>query len=247
MKNESGFTRSWLFVLAVVLGLMVPARGFSASTTCGWNVNSFLNDTDNNNTALQLQSDGIGAYVTYGSNKGSKDSVLSVIQGNSCDWLLDVGSSLSRKVKLTLAYPASTVSPTPPPPFTVTENIAARIISICSENPLNNGITYGKMTTVGQTAQCGLHIAFDYNGNSYGLHLNPTNLAGTTWIQATCTGVSSGLCNTWTATPLPAPNNTVNPATNQNSGIGELFLVAKSGQRTPIAFYYVSFSALISK
>jgi hypothetical protein len=180
MKNASCLTRGWLLAFAVILGLMVPARGFSSSPTCGWNVSSFLNDTDNNNTALQLQSDGLGAYVTYGSNKGSKDSVLSVIQGNSCDWLLDVSSSLSRAVKLTLAYLASTVSTTPPPPFTGTENIAARIISICHENPLNNGITYGTMTFAGQTVQCGLHIAFNYNGNSYGLHLNPASLAGTT-------------------------------------------------------------------
>ena len=223
----------------LLLGVIPLAAAKNPNTPCGYNVTTTIANADANNTGFQLQSDGLGSYVTYGNTKSSQDGALSVIQGNSCDWLLDLSNSKSRTVALTLAYPDSTISTNPPPPFTGTQNVAARIISICSENALNNGITYGTMTSVGQTVQCGFHIAFTYNGASYGLHMNPASLAGTSWVQATCNGVSSGQCNSWSI--IPVPNTVLNTSTNQNSAVGDLFLVTNRA-RTPIGLYEVAFS-----
>lgn len=229
-----------LLVLAsiLLLGAIPSANAKNPNTACGYNVTNTIANADGNNTAFQFQSDGKGSYVTETVSR--TDGVLSVIQASSCDWLLDLSSSTSRTVALTLAYPASTISTNPPPPFTGSQNVAARIISICGENTLNNGITFGKMTFVGQMVQCGFHIAFDYNGATYGLHMNPANLAGTTWVQATCNGVASGQCNSWSI--IPVPGTVLNNSTNQNTAVGELFLVAKSGQRTSIGLYEVAFS-----
>jgi hypothetical protein len=228
----------------VLMGLAVPGMAKNPTAPCGYNVTSNIANLDGNNNPFQLQSDGLGSYMTYGNTKSSTDSVLSAIQANSCDWLLDMTNSKSRTVALTLAYPDSTISTNPPPPFTGTQNVAARIISICGENTLNNGITYGTMTSVGQTLQCGFHIAFNYNGASYGLHMNPASLAGTTWVQVTCNGAASGQCNSWSV--FPVPNAAFNNSTNQNTAIGELFLIPKTGQRIPIGLYEVAYSITIT-
>ncbi|HEV2352505.1 MAG TPA: hypothetical protein VG028_21940 [Terriglobia bacterium] len=228
-----------LLALSSILFLVV-VPSFAAknpNTPCGYNVTNTIANADGNNTPFQLQSDGKGSYVTETVSR--TDGVLSVIQGNSCDWLLDLSNSKSRTVALTLAYPASTISTNPPPPFTGTQNVAARIISICGENTLNNGITYGTMTSVGQIVRCGFHIAFNYNGTTYGLHMNPASLAGTSWVQATCNGVASGQCNSWSI--IPVPNTILNNSTNQNTAVGELLLVTNRG-RTPIGLYEVAFS-----
>lgn len=237
-------------VLFLGVALLVMGGGLSASakgnsTPCGYNVTSAIADTDSNNNPFQLQSDTLGSYVTYGNTKSSTDHVTSVIQANSCDWLLDLSSSKSRAVRLTLAYPASTVSTNPPPPFTGTQKLAARIISICGKNTLNNGITYGTMTFAGQTLQCGLSVFFSYNGSSYALKMNPASYSGTTWVQATCAGATSGQCNSWSV--LPIPNAAFNNSTNQNTAIGELFLFGPNGSQTSIGLYEVAFSVSINK
>jgi hypothetical protein len=241
MKNQSRFATYGILAIAIVMGLAVPARG-KGSATCGYNVMSSIALTDANNNPFQLQSDPQGPYVTYGNAKS--DHVTSVIQANSCDWLLDLSGSTSRTVRLTLAYPDSAISTNPPPPFTGTKNLAARIISICSLNTLNNDITFGTMTFAGQTLQCSLNISFNYNGNSYQLDMNPTRRTGTTWIQAACSGASSGQCISWSV--LPIPNGPVNLSTNQNTAIGELFLVGAGERLTTIGLYEVAFSISIT-
>jgi hypothetical protein len=234
----------------IVAGLSITASakgGPKPSSGCasGSNVNvtTLIADTDSNSLPFQFQSDGKGPYTTYTNSK--TDSVVSEIQGNSCDWLFDTSTSASRTVGLTLLYQAST--PSAPPPFTNATQVGSRVISKCSLNPNNNGISYGTMTFTEQTLQCELSIGqITYNGKTYGLRFEPNNYAGATWVQVTCTGAVSSQCNAWTVTPIP--NTAVNPSTGQATAIGELVqLSTVKGQTvaTPLGLYYVAFSVTV--
>ena len=244
MKNQSKFTGPGILALAVVLGFVVTGTSQAANGPCGWNVSNVFADVDSNSIPNQFQSDIKGAYVTYGATKTSKDSVSSVIQSGSCDWLLDMSASLSRTIKLTLGPNGST---NPPPPFVGTQDVSAYMISKCSNNPLNNGISYGTLTTAGQSVQCALATAFTYGGKSYALRMNANNFAGTTWVQGTCTGATNGQCNSWTVGPVP---NAAQNTAGQPAAIGQLFLdTTVKGQlvQTPIGLYYVAFGITATK
>ncbi len=237
-----------LTVAVLALAVAAPARGKGAQPgpcSTAVNVTSIIADTDSGNLPFQFQSDGKGAYVTYTNSK--TDSVVSEVQQNSCDWLFDTTNSASRAVTLTLLYPAST--PSAPPPFTNATQVRSRIISLCnSHGANNNGISFGSMTFTGQTLDCGLRVGeIPYNGNTYAVAFNPSNYAGATWVQVTCTGALSSQCNAWTVTPPPF---TIDPSTGQTSAIGELLQVSTvRGQtvNTPLGLYYVALSVTITK
>src|SRR6185436_2655715 len=87
----------------IVIGLLTGAPASGATASCGGangsngvdiNVTSIMADSDVNNLTFQFQSDGLGPYVTYNASK--TDSVFSVIQANSCDWVLAMSSLASR-------------------------------------------------------------------------------------------------------------------------------------------------------
>jgi hypothetical protein len=230
-------------VATAILGLGVPAQGKGGPKTSGCpgvNVYSIVADFDSSFQPFQFQSDGQGKYESYSNSK--TDSLVSEIQANSCDWVLDLSNSQSRKVTLTLSQPASNGDA---PPFTGSQAIAARIISKCSQNADNNGLSYGSMTFNGQTFDCGFSAAFDYNGSSYALRMEPNNFAGTTWARVTCTGAVSNQCNAWTVTGEP---DVTNSSTGQVSAIGELVQVSTTRGKTvqtPLGLYYVAFSITI--
>jgi hypothetical protein len=207
------------------------------------NVTTLIADTDSGSNPFQLQSDGMGAYSTYTQSKS--DSLISEMQGGSCDWLFDTTNSASRAVTLTLLYPASTPAASP---FTNPTPIRSRFISLCNSHGFsNNGVTYGSMTFTGQTLECGLRAAdITYNGKSYALVFNPNTYAGTTALQVTCTGAVSSQCNSWTTTPIP--NSAPNPITGQPTAIAELVQVSTAKGKTietPLGLYYVAFSVTI--
>ena len=199
----------------------------------------------------QLLSDGMGAYTTY---KNSRiDSVTSEIQGNTCDWVLDLRNSKSRTVQLSLGYPLSAGESLPPgwPGDGSLVSIPALVMTNCAKNPANGTNSVGNMTSVGQTIQCGLHVTFNAsNGVQYILHMNAAAWPGATWGQVTCTGMGSTFCNDWTISPgLNAGGMTeTNPSTGQVSGIGELVLPSCTGcdGGTPLGLYYVDLSATIT-
>jgi len=234
----------YLGVALLVLGGTLTATAKGNNTPCGYNVtaNILPGPADN---PFQLLSDGKGTYDTETISR--TDSVNSVIQSNSCDWLLDLSTSTSRTVQLSLAYYDGSGSN--PGPFTGTETVtAARIISICSKNTLNGGITYGTMTFSGQTLECALNVRFNYGGQTYSLSMDPAQYGYTTWVQAACIGAtgsgSTGKCTSWTVSPVsPGPTNNI---TGQNTSIGELFLFGKNGRETPIGLYEVAFSITIT-
>jgi len=213
----------------------------TSAASCNYNVTSVLYDTDSNSVRFQYQSDGLGPYTTY--NKGN-NSVSSIIQ-KSCSWDLDTTNSSTRGIVVTLAYPDSSG---PPPPFVGPQEIHGVFHTQCFDNPENNNLNFGTMTFVGQTLACPMHFVFAYNGVTYNLALAPPTWPGTSYMQVTCTGASGGNCNQWTVQPDPN-TSFVNPATNQLSGIAELFLPSSSGSGTgtPLGEFYVSFSFLIHK
>ena len=243
--------RNLLLAVSLAICSLMPAASFAAGrkpTSCdtagGVNINvrSFFN-TDTNNLPFQLQSDTNEPYVTYTNSK--TDSVVSEIQANSCDWVLDLGNSQNRMVHLTLAYPYS--GPHPLPFGAEPVSVAAYIISKCWKNPANNGLSYGTMTYEGQTLECGFSAAFNYYGNTYAVRMNPNNWAGTTWVEVKCAGAISSQCNSWTVKPIPGL--VTNSGTGQSSAVGQLTQITTKGTtvETPLGLYYVDFSASITK
>jgi hypothetical protein len=229
----------------LLLGLAAPGKSAkNPNTPCGYNVTSTVADNDMASPPqpLQLQSDGLGSYVTYGNTKSGTDNVLSAIQANSCDWVLDLSASASRTVKLSLAYADNGGSlPAGWPTDGSGVSIAAHIISICSENSANNGVTYGTMKP-GEVLQCGFNSRFNYGGQTYTLYMNPSRYSGTSWAQVTCGGPSGGPCTSWAV--VPGTGSTSNPL-GQNSGIGELGLATNKGV-TPLGTFEVAFSITIT-
>jgi hypothetical protein len=236
VKNSDGRTGKGTELFAVI------QNGNSSTTaSCSYNVTSVLYDTDSNSVPYQYQSDGLGPYTTY--NKGN-NSVSSIIQ-KSCSWDLDTTNSSTRGIVVTLAYPDSSG---PPPPFVGPQEIHGVFHTECLDNSANNNVNFGTMTFVGQILACPMHFVFAYSGVTYNLALAPPTWPGTSYMQVTCTGANAGQCNQWTVQPDPN-TSFVNPATNQLSGIAELFLPSSSGSGTgtPLGEFYVSFSFLIHK
>jgi hypothetical protein len=236
VKNSDGRTGKGTDLFAVI-----QSGNSSTISSCSFNVTSILYDSDANNVAYQYQSDGLGPYTTV--NKGN-NSVSSIIQ-KSCSWDLDTTGSTTRGIILTLAYPDSSGQP---PPFVGTQEVHGVFHTQCFNNPANNNVNFGTMTSVGQTLACPMHFIFTYNGVTYNLALAPPTWPGTSYMQVTCTGASGGSCNQWTVQPDPN-TSFVNPGTNQLSGIAELFVPSSSGSGTgtPLGEFYVSFSFLIHK
>jgi hypothetical protein len=258
-KEERRYmTKNWrslyscLIASVVALGWAVPtsanagtgpSSGCSGNNGTGFNVTSIASDNDANNVPFQVQSDSKGPYVTYTNSK--TDSVVSEIQANSCDWILAFSNSASRTVALTLLYPASAPSA---PPFVGPQMVQPYIISKCGKNSANNGLSYGVMTFAGQTLECAFSAAFNYNGNTYALRMNPNNYAGTNWVEVTCTGAASNLCNAWTVTPIP--NAVTNPSTGQTAAIGEVVQITTAQGKTTetsLGLFYVALSVTIHK
>ncbi len=222
--------------------LFAVLQSGSSSTiaSCSYNVTSIIYDSDSNSVPYQYQSDGGGAYTTG----SGKNSVSSIIQ-KSCSWALDTTASSTRGIIVTLAYPDSSGAA---PPFAGPQEVHGVFHTECSNNPANNNLNFGTMTSVGQTLACPMHFVFAYNGVTYNLALAPPTWPGTSYMQVTCTGASGGTCDQWTVQPDPN-TSFVNSATNQLSGIAELFLPSSSGSGTgtPLGEFYVSFSFLIHK
>lgn len=238
----------------VILSLAASANakgktGGGGSTGCAghsgqsFGVTSLLADTDSGTLPFQIQSDGKGSYVT-----STTDSVSSEIQAVSCDWVLDLTSSQSRTLKLSLGSVATSGATLPPgwPTDGSPVNVAARIISKCEQNPANTA-SYGTMTFAGQTAQCAFYAAFSYSGSYYAIRMDSKTFPGTDWAQVTCTGATSNQCNAWSVGPIP--NMVTNPYTGQPAAISELQHQSSKGSLlgTSMGFYYVSFSATVHK
>ena len=220
----------------------VNSNGSTGGPTCNtFNVTSVLYDTDSNHAPFQYQSDGLGPYT---SNSKRGDSISSIIQ-SSCSWALDTTNSKTRGIVVTLAYPFAN---NPAPPFVGPLEIKGAFHTTCQDDPASNGLNFGTMTYANQMMVCPLHLPFVYNGASYNLSFSPLKWPGTSYVQVTCSGATSGQCNSWTVVPDPL-TSVLNTATNQVSAIGELFIPDStgSGTGTPLGLYLVSFNFYIHK
>jgi hypothetical protein len=271
MKSKNWIASAMGVIVAIVLLAPLPTfakgkpggGGGSTSTGCSgkggqsFNVTSIISGTTSD--PFQLLSDGLGTYSTY--KNSHTDSVSSEIQSASCDWVLDLGNSTTRSVRLSLLYPVSSGEPLPSgwqPDADSFVSIPARIITACEANSANtNGSTYGlsvgNMNLGDAPLQCGVWIKFFSGGTVYGLSFNPAVHTGATWAQVACQGGATGSgsqCNSWTVTPgLDLNGNAVQgPPTDQNTAIGELVQPSCNGCSggTPLGLYYVDFSATIT-
>ena len=153
-------------------------------------VTSTIADSDSVFMPLSIQSDLIGSYLN------GTSSVVSQIQGVG-DWELDMLNSATRRVNVnfndfaggsTLAAPMSGYHP-------------VRFITQCGiygSNLLN-------MTTVGQTATCGMIVAVNIGSDRYSLRFYTQNFPGSDNISVACTSVASGKCSGWRT---QSPNGT---------------------------------------
>jgi len=233
---------SSLLAAGMVVGLSIAASAKGNNGPCGYNVTSILNDYDTQTKPFQLQSDGLGSYVT---ETLKTDQVSSVIQ-QSCSWALNTTDSTSRGLNLTLADPASNNQPAPP--FAGPQLIHGVINNVCQLNPANNSLSFGSMTSVGQTLSCPTAVSFSFSGKSYVLELDPQKWAGTSYMQVTCQGLdpTSHLCSMWTAVPDPTTSGT--NGAGQVAAIGELYEPASKGKsQVALGLYYVSFSIAVHK
>jgi hypothetical protein len=240
----------WMFWLEVSMMLLVCSIANSAKAAppakapkCGGNVTSILFDSGYNefniSTPFQLQSDGLGAYTTFSSKT---DSVSSEI-ASDCEWTLDTNKSMSRGMNLTL-LPYSNNQPAPP--FVGTQLFHGWIFDSCPNNPDNNDLSFGSMTYVGQTLSCGGEFQFTVNGTSYVLGLNHLNFPVSSYMQVTCTGASSGVCNAWTVVPDPA-TGVINNGNGQFSAIAVLRYQNDTNPADAMGYYYLSFSMALHK
>jgi len=242
------------FSLILLLGSAAPSMakpGGGNLTTCTspngtFNVTSYIfNSTP---TPFQLQNDGNSQYLTRQNSRF--DFVHSQIQGNTCDWVLDLRTSKSRTIQLSLDFPVSLGEQLPNPWPGGLVSLPALVMTNCAANP-QNAISVGNMTYAGQTLQCGMHVTFYAGGTQYSVRMNPNTWPGATWGQVTCTNAASNLCDAWTLAPGVDVSGSyeTDPYTQQTSGIGELVLPSCDGCAggTPLGLYYVSFSGMVTK
>ena len=148
-------------------------------------VTSTIADSDANFAPLSLQSDLMGSY------QNGVGSVVSQIQGIG-DWELDMLASPTRRVNVNFDDLVAGSNPNnlPAPP---SGYYPVRFITQCN----GYGFSLLNLTSVGQTATCGLVVETDISGVRYSLFFYTRNYAGTDNITVTCTSAASGKCNGW--------------------------------------------------
>jgi hypothetical protein len=144
--------------------------------------------------SYSLQSDGGGSYT-------NSASLMSVIQPIGA-WVLDTRSDPSRSVRLDLGEG----SPVPAGQY------AVRILANC---PVYGSGNTMQSVPLDGSIECPLHVAFDYNGASYALQMNPVGngageaYPGTESALVTCTAGSASSCSAWHITPTGTDGSNV--------------------------------------
>lgn len=181
---------------------------------------------DNSVGSPNLADDGLGAYIN------GVNSVESIVQGIG-DWVLNTRNSTVRKVYIDLSDPANAGDP--PPPF-VSALRPARLISKCAQL----GFKIRDMQS-GQSRDCPLAVAFDYNGINYRLAFNDSNFAVTDYVKWTCLNVANGRCVSWAMEP-----STVYDL--ETKAKGQLIKVGTSRKNPdqPLGVFYFSFRLYVT-
>lgn len=192
-------------------------------------VTSTLSDSTNS-ASYQLESDGNGPYLNYSSGK---DSVSSIIQASSYDWVLDTKNSTSRSVSIALVPDSSN---NPNSPFSGPITLPTRFIVKCHLVVSNSFLGI----VPGGSVDCLMSTTFIYGGNNYQLLMNSATVSGTNDVHVTCTGGdSSGVCNAWKITPQPGAGYNVGRLALQQTVKGKTTFVS-------IGYYDVNFSFMVT-
>ena len=175
---------------------------------------------------LRIGDDGLGSY------QNGLNNVESIIQGIG-DWVLNTRNSTVRKVYIEFGDPVSANEPAAPFASALRP---ARMISKCA----SLGFKIRDMA-VGQTRQCPLAIAFDYNGIGYRIAFNDSNFDVTDYVEWTCLGSANGRCASWMMEPASSYDG-------ERKSIGQLIKLAtsKKDPEKAIGRYYFSFRIYVT-
>jgi hypothetical protein len=184
---------------------------------------------------LRVQSDSLESYT----NPASGQSIIQALG----DWELDMlnfNSSPQRKVLIDLRDPVPGSAPgggDPVNPFGSAgyQVVRARFIAKCSQN----GVNFLNMQT-GVPYLCPLALAFQTTaGQQHRLTQNPSNFAGTNWIQVNCLSVdSNGKCSQWKIEP-----SVIQPDGERKNVANLLRIASKPNQAdVDLGEFYLSFS-----
>jgi hypothetical protein len=141
---------------------------------------------DSSDTSFRIRDDGLGAYLN------GVNSVESIIQGIG-DWVMNSRNSSTRKVLIDCGDPV--LAGDTSAPFSAALRLA-RFISKCAQL----GFKIRDMQ-VGQTRECPLALAFDFNGINYRIAMNDGNFAATDQVEWTCLNSANGRCTSWMMEP----------------------------------------------
>jgi len=181
----------------------------------------------------RIQSDLLGSY------QNQVNSVQSVLQASSGDWVLDTGPSRTVLVDLRDPVPNSGAAP----PFAYLY-ILARLIAKGHDT---SSTSIAGMRGLNSTLLSPLSVAFNYGGNSYGVRMNPLNWPQTNFALVTCTGVvdpsnpATSQCNQWTIEPsVTQPDGEVKNIAHLERVLNGKITSESHGD------FYMSFSILVT-
>lgn len=156
-------------------------------------VSSTIADAGADTIPLSIRSDFQGAYLN------GSDSVVSQIQGIG-DWELNMLGSAVRRVNVNFndLVPGSNPNNLPTP---MSGDHRVRFITQCTQygNNLLN------LTTVGQTAICGMIVRVEMGSDVFSLRFFSQNFPGSDNVTVACTEVAAGKCSGW---QIQSPNGT---------------------------------------
>ncbi len=171
-----------LLVLTAVNGTIIARPPSNVVVT------STIADADSVFMPLSIQSDLIGSYLN------GTSSVVSQIQGIG-DWELDMLGSATRRVNVNFNDLVAGSNPDPinrPTPMSGYHPV--RFITQCT----GYGYNLLNLTSVGQTATCGLIVAVNIGTDRYSLRFHPRYFAGSNTISVACTAIdTSNKCRGW--------------------------------------------------
>jgi hypothetical protein len=226
-------------------------------------VTTYLSDYNAAGTAYYIQSDDQTGpvHAAIGEYDNNYQNVSSFLNANTYnglppgDWTLDLLSSTSRTMRLTLSslneiqpgQPGYTVPPNPP--FLGTDSLVSRFAEYCTAI----GLDIGTMTAVNQTIQCPAIFRFNWNSSTY-YRVYMTGLWSTfyapetTYVQIQCNALgTNGYCNDWYIDPIPISNGdgTFSPG----QAIGRLVAITTTGTGTATnkGDFYMTFNVHVTR
>ena len=243
--------------------LSIASLAFAGKPPGDVPVTTYLSDYNAVNILYYIQSNGQPGPVhgVTGEYDNGYQNVTSFLNANTYnnqppgDWTLDLLSSPSRTMRLTLSslneiqpgQPGYTVPPNPP--FLGTDSLVSRFAEYCTAI----GLDIGTMNAVNQTMQCPAIFRFNWNSSTY-YRVYMTGSWGqfsapeTTYVQIQCNSLgANGYCNDWYIDPIPVSNGdgTFSPG----QAIGRLVAITTRGTATytNVGDFYMTFHVHVTR